>query len=294
MQDAQGFKKWFQNITKSKIENSNETVILYDVCSEFYEILKDRNSAISMTEKALKIKPDYANGYIRLGRLYYLENRLDKAKFYLAKAIQIDRDDPRPRFYLGLIANHVGDTKEKERCFDLARKKYGRSMSKVGWRIRYQLRFGYFLYDGYLDLIEQGYRDRLKLENNVNVKNELAYFLATENRKLNEAFHLINEVLEEEPDDLYNLDTKAVILYQQGEYQKANGTVLQYEEKIEKNDLKQDPSFSYYLGRIKWAVGDTLSAKNYFKYAFKQTEPDASGKRVQQELLKFMAEHNMQ
>ena len=293
LNDVSGFEKWFRNTAKMKIEHSNETAILYNICSEFYEIIKDRKSAILMAEKALNIKPDYSDGYLRLGRLYYLENQLDKAKFYLSKATQIDRDDPQPYFYLGLIADRERDTKEKERYFELGRNKNNRIAYLVGWRIEYESRPGYFLYPGYLDLIEQGYRYKLELDDNANAKNELAFFLAVENRKLNEALQLINEVLEEEPDETNSLDTKAVILYQQGAYQNAHETVLQYEEKVTKDDLEKDPTFSYYLGRIKCAVGDTVSAKNYFKYALKQTEPDARGKRDQQALIKFMADHNL-
>ena len=90
LNNVPGFEKWFLNTTKSKIENSNETAILYDVCSEFHEILEDRKSAILMAEKAMKINPDYSDGYLRLGRLYYLENRFDEAKFYLNKAVKIN------------------------------------------------------------------------------------------------------------------------------------------------------------------------------------------------------------
>ena len=118
-------------------------------------------------------------------------------------------------------------------------------------------------------------------------------FLAVENRNLNEALQLINEVLKEDPDEMNSLDTKAVILYQKGEYQKTQKIVLQYEDRITKDDLAKDPTYSYYLGRIKWAVGDTVSAKSYFNYALKQTDPDAGEKRDQQELIKFMAEHNL-
>jgi tetratricopeptide (TPR) repeat protein len=276
-----------------KIEHSDELAILYNVCSEFYEIQMDRKSAILMAENALDIKPDFSDGYLHLGRLYYLENQLGKAKFYLAKAVQIDRDDPQPYFYLGLIADREGDTKEKERYFELGRNKNNRIAYLVGWRIEYESRPGYFLYPGYLDLIEQGYRYKLELDDNANAKNELAFFLAVENRKLNEALQLINEVLEEEPDETNSLDTKAVILYQQGAYQNAHETVLQYEEKVTKDDLEKDPTQSYYLGRIKWAVGDTVSAKKYFTYALKKTEPDAGGRRDQQALIKFMADHNL-
>ena len=95
-------KDGFSNITNTKIEQSDESAILYGVCSEFYEILQDRKSAILMAEQALKIKPDYSDGYIQLGRLYYLENRFEKAKFYLNNAIKIDRDDPQVSFLFGI------------------------------------------------------------------------------------------------------------------------------------------------------------------------------------------------
>jgi tetratricopeptide (TPR) repeat protein len=292
MNDVQGFVKWFKNIEQTKIENSNELAILYNVFGEFHEIQMDRKSAILMAEKTLKIKPDYADGYVQLGRLNYLENNLDDAKLYLNKAAQINKNDSRPSFYLGLISDRRGDNKAREHYFKLARKVNGQAVYEVGWRTEYESRPGYYLYTGYLDLIEQGYRDKIKLDDNVKTKNELAYFLALENRNLNEALQLIEENLKDVPDDMSILDTKSVILYQKGEYQKANENVLRYEERITKDVLEGDASFSYYLGRIKWAVGDTVSAKNYFNYTLKQTNPDANGRRHQQELKIFMAEHN--
>ena len=144
-----------------------------------------------------------------------------------------------------------------------------------------------------MDLIEQAYRYRVEIDDNPETKNRLAYFLATENKNLNEALQLINETLKEEPDNSNLMDTKAVILFKKGEYLKSHEIVLQYEDRINKDDLEDDPSYAYYLGRIKWAVGDTLSAKRYFSYVQKQSEPNVNGKRNQQELKKFMAGQNM-
>ena len=39
------------------------------------------------------------------------------------------------------------------------------------------------MHDGYLDLIEQGYRDMLALDDNAHRKNRLAYFLAVEKKE---------------------------------------------------------------------------------------------------------------
>ena len=127
----------------------------------------------------------------------------------------------------------------------------------------------------------------------MSAKNDLAYFLATENRNLNEALQLVEQVLEDRPGDKDVLDTRAVILYRQGKYQEAHETVVRYEDSVTKDELEGEPSFSYYLGRIKWAVGDTVSAKSYFNYVLNHKEPNAKGKIVQQELLKFMAGHNL-
>ena len=77
-------------------------------------------------------------------------------------------------------------------------------------------------------------------------------------------------------------------------YQKANEIVLLFEEQISKNDLEKDPAYAYYLGRIKWAVGDTVSAKKYFNYVLKPSDSNTGGKREQQELIKFLAKHNIQ
>jgi serine/threonine protein kinase/thioredoxin-related protein/Tfp pilus assembly protein PilF len=292
LNDGPGYEKWFQNIKKTKNNDSNETAILYDVCSEYYEILNDRKSAILMAEQAIKIKLDNLAAYIRLGRLYYLESRFDEAEYYLTKAVQIDKDDPRPCFYLGLIADRKAYTKEKEHYFNLARQRSDRAAYQVGWRTNYRSRPGFYLYAGYLDLIEQGYRYILELDDDGETKSDFAHFLAFENRNINEALQLIEDVLEEIPEKMGALATKAFILYQQGDYQKANETVLQFEERIPKKVLEKYPSESYYLGRIKWAVGDTVSAKYYFNYALKQTNPDADGRRHQEELKIFMAENN--
>jgi serine/threonine protein kinase/thioredoxin-related protein/uncharacterized protein HemY len=288
------FEEWIKDIIDSDGRQNNEKAVLYNICSEFCEILQDRNSAIYMAELAIKVKPDYADGYIKLGRLYYLEDKYDIATDYLKRAIEINKDDPQPCFYLGLIAGKTGDMSAKELCYENAKQRSKWAAHQVGWRQRYITRPGYYLYDGYLDLIEEGYRYTLELDDHIMQKNDLAYFLAIENRNLDEALTLIEEALEEDPENILMLDTKAVILFKQGKYQKANEMVLQYEERIDENMLEWQPAVSYYLGRIKCAVGDTVTAKNYFSYALNPKGPDVRGERIQKELMSYMNEHNLQ
>ena len=76
-----------------------------------------------------------------------------------------------------------------------------------------------------------------------------------------------------------------------GHFKKSHEILLQYEDTIEKKDLEQDPTFSSYLGKIKWAVGDTVAAQKYFTSALKNEDPDAAGERSQHEIKKIMAEH---
>ena len=290
----QEFEEWIKDVVERDNVQDKEKAVLYNVCSEFHEILQDRKSAIHMAEASIKVNPDYADGYIKLGRLYYLEGKYDIATEYLNRAIEINKDDPQPCFYLGLIAGKTGDIRAKEQCYENAKRRSEWAAYQVGWRQEYITRPGYYLYDGYLDLIEEGYRYAIELDDHIMFKNDLAYFLAMENRKLDEALTLIKEALEGDQDNIFMLDTKAVILFKQGNYQEANETVLKYEESLDANLLDSQPEVSYYLGRIKCAVGDTVSAKKYFSYALQQKETSVRGERAQEELLSYMDEHNLQ
>jgi tetratricopeptide (TPR) repeat protein len=290
LKDSDGFKQWIQKAINSRADNADEVAVLYLTASEFYEIMQDQKTALEMAERSVSAKTDNAEGYIRLGRLQYLQNSFNKANENLNKAARIKADDPRPYFYLGLISDRNSDWIAKEKYFKQAREKNAASDLKIGWRINYQSRFAYYEYEGYLALIEQGYRESLTLDDDAQVKNSLAYFFAEENRNLDEALQLVNAALRENADDPNFLDTKALILYRQTDFQGAQNMLSKYEKTIKIENLDAYSDYSYYIGRIKWAVGDTLAAKTYFNHAMKNSTPDVAGKRAQEKLRIFMQE----
>ena len=290
LSDMRGYEEWLQRLIESRENNKEELSLLYILYSDYYEIMQDNNAALSMAEKAVSIYPENAEGYIRLGRLHYLENNQSVAKSHLIKGAKLDTIDPRIDFYLGLIAGRNSNFKEKQRYFNQAIQKSEKTAEKVGWRVKYTSLQGYNLYPGYLNLIEQSYRDMLELYNLTNtterleIINDFAYFLGKEKRKLAEALQLVNQTLQEKPDNNNFLHTKAVICFQLSQYDKAHELVRKYEDSIQRFELERNPAFAYYLGRIKWAAGDKVKAKYYFDFILKPKEYFADTIRYQNEV----------
>ena len=71
---------------RTRMQNSIEMAVIHCICSEYWEVMRDRNKAIEMAEKAIEFNPDYTEANIRLGRFYFLEGNLEKAESYLKYA----------------------------------------------------------------------------------------------------------------------------------------------------------------------------------------------------------------
>lgn len=63
-----------------KYDKDNYEAYYYRGCTKFNRSLYD--AAIPDFEKALEIKPDYADAQFALGRIYFLKNDYDMACFY--------------------------------------------------------------------------------------------------------------------------------------------------------------------------------------------------------------------
>jgi tetratricopeptide (TPR) repeat protein len=252
--------------------------------------MQNREAAINMAEKAVAVNIDNVEGHIRLGRLYYLKGNLKRAEMVLNSAANLCKDDPRPHFYLGLIAEQRSEIKVKQSYFNLAKQRHKKVSEKVGWRVDYESYSGYFLHPGCLELIEQGYRYKLRFANQldkeeqIDLKNNFAYFLARQKKHLEYALQLTDECIKSKPDNATILDTKSVILYQLGEIERAHGTVREFEDRIQLFELRGDPTFAYYLGKIKWAVGDRDKAKYYFDFILNTAHPDILSKIYKEEI----------
>jgi len=290
-QDEEGLKKWLDKTISSKSDNPSALSELYLGYSEMLEILQERDMAVQKARMAVQARPDYSSSHIQLGRLLYLADKLAKSKKPLNTAMELDSQNPEPCFYLGLIAEKEGDLSEKDRYFKKAKSRSRRAATQVGRRMAYDGRLNFYLYPGYIELYVQAFRYARMLDpDRVALKNGLAYVLALENKDLDEALDLINGALEKEPDQWAYLDTKAIVLYRQGKYEEANELVEEYIKLIPEQEFELSVPLTWFLGKVKLAVGDTESARSYFEKAIQVKDLRATDMRWQEEARKLLGE----
>jgi len=66
------------------------------------------NEAVQAGENAVRLKPDYSEGWTLLGSAYLISGQVDKAITALEEAIRLDKSDTRPYFMLGLAYDTIG------------------------------------------------------------------------------------------------------------------------------------------------------------------------------------------
>jgi thiol:disulfide interchange protein DsbD len=289
--DVEGLKNWLDKAISSKSDSPSALAELHLGYSELFEILKDRDHAVQTARMAVQEKPDYFASHIQLGRLLYLKNSLKESKEHLNKAMELDPQSPEPCFYLGLIAEKEGDLSEKEKCFRTAKTRSRRAVAQVAWRWNYEYRLKYYFYPGYIDLIEEAFRFALMLEaDEVAIKADFARFLICENRNLEEAEELVNSALLKEPDEWALMAVKVFLIFRQGMHEEANEMVTRFEHLVPEQTIERYAAFSYFLARIKLAVGDTGTAKTYLEMSVQARDQTADQMRWQEEAKKLLNE----
>jgi len=84
------FKKAEETLTKAiKYDKNNFEAYYYRGCAKVNAMKYDE--AIADFEKAIELKPDYADAYFNLGRTYYMKNDEDKACEYYKLADKYGR-----------------------------------------------------------------------------------------------------------------------------------------------------------------------------------------------------------
>lgn len=104
---------------------------------------------------------------------------------------------------------------------------------------------------------------------NMTALNNAAYFLACENRDLDRALKLIEQVVAERPDEPTSLDTYAWVLFRRGDFDGARQVIDRTLE------LEDSPSAELYehAGDIYFATGDVDEAVEFWREA-QQLDPD--------------------
>jgi tetratricopeptide (TPR) repeat protein len=221
-----------------------------------------------------------------LGILHFLNNDIQEAKSYLTKANRLLPQNAISYFYSGLCAEREGNYKQKDEYFKIAVKNNPSLINALPKR-DYWERPNFYKYPGYIELIERGYIHAIMLDSTYAVlKNNLAYLYASEGFNLDKALELVNSSLAMDPNDYATLDTKSWILYQLGRYEEAYEVLLRSQELTPEGEF--DIIYSYHLGKIRLALGDSAEAKKCFEQMFRIPEPVAEEMRYQEEVREIL------
>jgi tetratricopeptide (TPR) repeat protein len=274
--------KWFDQVIDQYQDNKDYLIQLYLGLEELYEILQQRDKAIASCERVIKIDPDNYNAHRQLGILHFLNNDIQKAKSYLTRANRLVPQNAISYFYYGLCAESEGNYKLKDEYFRIALKNspdLAGAFDKIDlWR-----RPNFYKYPGYIEIIERGYVNGIKIDSTNSVlKNNLAYLYASEGFNLDKALDLVNSSLAIDPNDYSSLDTKSWILYQLGRNEEAFQTFLKAQSLTPEGEF--DIIYYYHLGKIKLALGDSAEAKRCLNAILSVPEPDAEGMRYREEV----------
>ncbi|MCK5092540.1 MAG: tetratricopeptide repeat protein [Gammaproteobacteria bacterium] len=74
-----------------------------------YNSMGKIKEALSCMKHATSVKLDYVAAWVGLGNIMFSDNRLDEAKQYYSKAIQLSPDNPSMHYNIGLLNRRLGD-----------------------------------------------------------------------------------------------------------------------------------------------------------------------------------------
>jgi tetratricopeptide (TPR) repeat protein len=143
---------------------------------------------------------------------------------------------------------------------------------------------------GFMDQLEQDLRRVLVINpKNAEALNALGYSIAeyaarSQTARLEEAYYLIKQALELNPDNHYILDSMGWVLYKQGNYTDA----IAY---LRKAQAKQaDPEIAAHLGEVLWNAGDQQSARLVWESALSDFPNDEKLQEVVRQFLPALLE----
>ena len=288
IQEEEKLIKWFDKTISSAKDNRRILTNLYLGQMELFEILQEKEKALETAKIAVQNDPGNFKTHLRLGRLYYLADDISGAKRHLNIANDLGKNDPIAYFYLGLCAEKEGSIKKKEAFFKSSKTR-DPYVANYLTRRNYWYRPNFYKYPGYIEIIEQGFRNAMAIDPESHLfKNNYAYFLSVEGIKLDEALRLVNQSLVDDPDNYLYLDTKAWIFYEQGKIDEAHELFLKVEDLSPEDDFEFNIESLYHMGKVKLALGDSIYAFSCFKEIMTFVEPDAFGMRIQEDVKQIL------
>lgn len=99
---------WYQVAVSLEPENSDWVAVQTAFYAETAYALEDEG--LSIVETAYTQFPDDAEVVTSLGRVYFLLERYEEAGYHISRAVSLDSNNPRARYYYGLFLEAQGDT----------------------------------------------------------------------------------------------------------------------------------------------------------------------------------------
>ena len=215
---------YLQSLERDK----NNFITLYQISLCFIE-LKDFQSVVEYTEKAISLYPEQPLFYLFSGIGYFNLKDYEKTLKVLEKGRRLSANKE-------LTANfdtYIGDT----------------------YHVLGNKEKAYEAYDRVLKYNPD----------NIYVMNNYAYYLSLDNKDLERALQMSGNTIKAEPKNPTYLDTYAWILYKMERYQEAK----KFMDKVFKYDKKPQGVNYEHLGDILYKMGDTKNAVKNWKKAKK-------------------------
>lgn len=279
------------NSEELDIDSKVKILLSYYVVSEKSEELKSQS--LSLCEMLIKAHPKDAKAYSIAGDFYYRDKKLEKAKEYFSKAVELDKSKyviwnqlliieselqqfqemikhgkeavelfpNEPTVYLLLGIAYL---QEKNPAEALVVLNQGKNMIIDNKPLLGQ--FWANIGDAYyrtkqMNLSDEAYEEALKINpNDTYVLNNYAYYLSLRNEKLDKAEEMSKKSNEIDRDNASYNDTYGWILYALGKYEDAKLWL----EKAIANGASENAVILEHLGDVQYKLKNTDIAMDYW------------------------------
>lgn len=253
----------FENIAKASPQNF-ET---HEVLGELYEQKGDFDEALKYYRHGLTLDASAPRNHLRLADVYRRAKRYDQAVELFKQAQQKFPDLPRITYGLALTLSQAQRHEEALAAFASAQTDaekrdeemldaefyfcYGAAAEQAG-----EVEKAVQLLKQSIDLDPKG----STLQNPGNAYNYLGYMWADRGERLDEAGELIRKALEMEPENGAYLDSLGWYLFKKGDTQRALDELLRAQDRILREDKKDDPTVLDHIADAYAKLGKTADA----------------------------------
>jgi tetratricopeptide (TPR) repeat protein len=189
------------------------------IAADFFLTIEDYDMALLKLRETIKLMPENEPAWRQMVQLLYTLSEFDELISIRDEAEKYVPEDAFIRFFVGNAYSITGDPQEAANWLELATEAPARSNFKS---IVYgSLGDTYYSLDKF-DQAWTSYEKSIELDsNNATSLNNYAYYLSVRNERIEEAYEMSKQSLENEPNNPSFLDTLGWIYFKMGNYDKA-------------------------------------------------------------------------